>query len=135
MNLDEIIKAASSRQVLPDNLGVIDSTLYLSLRSLYDSYRAGRIEKDQAKAEKDKMIRAYCLEKDRHDFLLKLVLHYREISNAVSVLACDFRLREKAGADPSELVPIAAKILNVFQGLERWKEEYDAKDAITNPAP
>ncbi|MGN0622149.1 MAG: hypothetical protein ACI4I9_09810 [Porcipelethomonas sp.] len=56
MRTDEIELAAAKNRPLPKYMTMPEMCLYLSLRSLYGSYRRGEIEADAAKNEKQQII-------------------------------------------------------------------------------
>lgn len=58
---DALQTAAFNGETLPDGLSGPEQLLFLSLRTVYRDYRAGAINKNQAKREKAEAVKAYRL--------------------------------------------------------------------------
>ncbi|GKH49641.1 hypothetical protein CE91St46_07520 [Eubacteriales bacterium] len=56
-----IERQAANLQPMPDGLSGSEQQLFLSLRTVYRDYRAGAINRDQAKREKAEVVKAYRL--------------------------------------------------------------------------
>lgn len=61
--LEELERAAQRGDELPGDLPPPDQCLFLSLRALYSSYRAGYIGRDQAAKEKKQLVSWYDMNK------------------------------------------------------------------------
>ena len=76
MNLNEIDEAAYSNiDILPRLIDDIDKIYYLAMRSMYESYRAGAIGKDEAAARKDQLRALH----DRFDIDRKIYRQHQQI--------------------------------------------------------
>ena len=56
---DEIESAARRNDTMPDNLTQPEQLLFLQFRALYEQYRAGTIERDKAKTEKQMLLKEF----------------------------------------------------------------------------
>ena len=56
---EDLERAAANGQPLPEGLDAPARSLYISLRGLYQQYKEGVLDKDQAKQEKSLLIKDY----------------------------------------------------------------------------
>lgn len=59
MSLQELEKLASTNSEMPNNLNAAEQLFFLSLRNLYITYAAGKIDKNAAKSEKTDIYKQY----------------------------------------------------------------------------
>lgn len=59
MDHKELERQAAKNAPLPDGLAMPEQYLFMALRSLYQTYRLGGLEKVQAKQEKTKIMETY----------------------------------------------------------------------------
>ena len=56
MTVDEICSAANRNDELPKDIPLHDQLLFLAVRHVYNDYRDGRIEREQAVREKNHLL-------------------------------------------------------------------------------
>jgi hypothetical protein len=97
MNIDDIERAArTGNTLLPDDLTMPRQMLFLSLRALYQSFRAGTITKDHAHSEKLKILKVY----GDAELLWKIYQETAQMRNRLSRYLTEI---EKGGCDKCRL--------------------------------
>lgn len=103
MNLEQM---AANNEEMPDDLSMPEQLLFLTLRTLYQNFRSGAVNRDRAKREKSRIYVAY--EGLKNDY--KIVQHHKEI-------------RERLSHNISELYTCdclnCKKLINIFNGVDR----------------
>ena len=93
---------AMNGEEMPDDLPSYDQTLFLNLRSLYDQYRRKLIDRETAKKEKNKLIKAWEYDK----FLYELGMQWSERYKRMEALSAEYN------KNPS--LEVADKIMKVI---------------------
>ena len=112
--LINIERTAANGGELPDDLELPEQLLFLTLRELYSNYKAGAVERERAKREKQRILSAYRALKisyeitNEHEKIRK-----RLEQNMVELHNCD--------------CPHCRKLLRIFHGVERKDIPEDIK--------
>ena len=117
MTIDEICSAANRGDELPDCLTLHDQLLFLSVRQIYDDYRNGRIEKDQAIREKNKILYQHRLWARQSQMHLDSARRYQAVTIATEGARSDFRKLMKSGAAPDRIIGAANRMVEIWDGL------------------
>lgn len=108
-------KQAMNNEPLPDKLSLEEQSLYLSLRSLYISYRLGGISREQGHAEKNKLLAEFEKRKKLADFAQRRNKHTVAMWKAIE--------RIKAAYRKNKSIENADKLVDAIEGkIHRWKE-------------
>ncbi|MGL6173184.1 MAG: hypothetical protein ACRC1P_01045 [Cellulosilyticaceae bacterium] len=59
MNIKELDKLAKKRLEMPSSLNIYEQAYYIAARGLYQQYDKGEITLEQARAEKEQIMKAY----------------------------------------------------------------------------
>lgn len=112
--LVSIERIAANGDEVPDDLELPEQLLLLTLRELYSNYKAGAVERERAKREKQRILLAY----------RALRVSY-EISNEHA------KIRRRLEQNMYELhkcdCPNCRKLLRIFHGVERKDIPEDVK--------
>lgn len=111
----ELERLAAADVEMPDNLELPEQLLFLTLRTLYQNYHAGSVNRERAKREKSRINVAY--DKLKNEF--KIVEHHRNIQT---------RLTHIIGDVYSCNCQNCKKLLNVFTGIDRQDIPQDVKE-------
>ena len=122
MTIDEICSAANRGDELPDCLTLHDQLLFLSVRRIYDDYRNGRIEKDQAIREKNKILYQHRLWARQSQMHLDSARRYQAVTIATEWARSNFLKLVKAGADAEKIKGAAIKMVEIWDGTRRALE-------------
>ena len=122
MTIDEICSAANRGDELPDCLTLHDQLLFLSVRRIYDDYRNGRIEKDQAIREKNKILYQHRLWAKQSQMHLDSARRYQAVTIATEGARADFMKLMKAKAAPERIVSAANRMVEIWDGTRRALE-------------
>ena len=123
MTVDEICSAANRGYELPEHLTLHDQLLFLSVRQIYDDYRNGRIEKDQAIREKRKVLYQYQLWAKQSELHLNSARRYQAVTIATEGARADFLKLVKAGADAEKIKNAAIKMVEIWDGTRSALKE------------
>lgn len=75
---------------MPDGLAQWEQYVYLSLRHLYQQYRAGAIDRDTAKAEKQKIEAAARRAKEETEFSEKMTASTIDLWRTIEAAGCEY---------------------------------------------
>lgn len=115
MTTDELERFAANDLEMPDDLEMPEQLLYLTLRTLYQNFRSGAVNRDRAKREKSRIYVAYQSLKGEY----KIVEHHLEIRQRLSHCLGDLYKSSCANC---------RKLLNVFVGIDKQDIPQDAKE-------
>lgn len=115
MTTEELERLAASNNEMPDGLALPEQLLYLTLRTLYQNFHSGALNKERAKREKSRINVAYQNLKNEY----KIVEQHLEIRK---------RLTHTIGEIYSCGCPNCKKLLNVFTGIDREDIPTDIKE-------
>ncbi len=96
---------------IPEGLGLADQWAYLAVRSIYADYRAKRLTREQASAEKMKIRRAY------EDALSAMRLQDKLIAHHVRLIRAAEQALSAVRKDPTP--ENALRLCDILDGLER----------------
>ena len=106
MTTEELERLAASEEEMPDKLTMPEQLLFLTLRTLYQNFRSGAVNRDRAKREKSRIYVAY--ESLKQDY--KIVEQHTNIRK---------RLEKSIGDVYNSGCPHCKNLLNVFVGITR----------------
>lgn len=113
--INKIERLAASDVEMPDNLEMPEQLLFLTLRTLYQNYHAGSVNRERAKREKSRITVAY--DKLKNEF--KIVEQHRDIR---------VRLTQTIGDIYNCNCQNCKKLINVFVGIDRQDIPQDVKE-------
>ena len=122
MTVDEICAAAYRGEELPDCLALHDQLLFLSVRQVYDDFKHERIEEDQAKREKRKILYQHRLWERQSQMHLDSARRYQAVTIAAEGARADFMKLMKAKAAPERIVSAANRMVEIWDGTRRALE-------------
>lgn len=115
MTTEELERLAASDAEMPYELDMPEQLLFLTLRTLYQNFRSGSVNRDRAKREKSRIYVAYnCLTTDYN--ITKQHIKIRE------------RLRHNIGDLYKCGCESCRKLLNIFVGVDREDIPKDIKE-------
>lgn len=115
MTTEELERLAASDEDMPDNLEMPEQLLYITLRTLYQNFRSGAVNKDRAKREKSRIYVAYYGLRDKYKATEKHVEISKRLSHNIGELyQCD--------------CANCRKLLNIFTGIDRQDIPQDSKE-------
>ena len=115
MTTDELERLAAADEEMPDDLAMPEQLLYLTLRTLYQNFRSGAVNRDRAKREKSRIYVAYN----------GLRSNYRATEEHI-------KIRKRLSHNIGELYQCdcasCRKSINIFQGVDRQDIPTDVKE-------
>lgn len=115
MTTDELERLAAADAEMPDGLEMPEELLYLTLRTLYQNFRSGAVNRDRAKREKSRIYVAYN----------GLKTQYKATEEHI-------KIRERLSQNIGEVYQCGCancrKILNIFIGIDRQDIPTDIKE-------
>ena len=115
MTTDELERIASTGEEMPDSLEMPEELLYLTLRTLYQNFHNGAVNRDRAKREKS-----------------RIYVAYRDLEQKYKLMGQQLQIRERLSNHMSELYecgcPHCRKLLNIFIGIDREDIPKDIKE-------
>lgn len=118
MTADEIEKLARDGKPLPKIHTLPDACFYESLAALWQRFRAGQIDRDQAHAQKMRLIRRYAEFNACYDTCCRYFRENQEHIRTAGTLLSEI---EKASA-AAEIAEIACKIIALYTGDSSFPE-------------
>lgn len=115
MTTEEMERLAASNSEMPDDLKSHEQLLFLTLRTLYQNFHAGGVDRDRAKREKSRIYVAYNSLKQDYD----ISEHHKAIRK---------RLSNHIGELYECGCPHCKKLLNIFVGIDREDIPQDYKE-------
>lgn len=100
---------AARGEPIPENLPLADIQCYTSLRNLYQFYYSGRISKDDAKTDKQKILSEWDKQKRQEEYSLRLSKHTAERTKQVELTVAECR--------KNPTVENLKKLLAILDGL------------------
>lgn len=119
MDIKEICDRANRNEELPDRLQLHEELLFLSLRHVYNDYHAGKIEMDQAKREKNRLLYQHNLWERQSATHLESARRYQQITILTEGIRAEFRRQLRDGAPPDQLVNTAIKLVETWDCSRR----------------
>lgn len=118
MTEDELERLAATDAEMPDGLAMPEQLLYITLRTLYQNFRSGAVNRERGKREKSRIYVAY----------YGLKNEYRATEEHVDI-------RKRLSHNLSELYQCGCancrKLLNIFTGVDREDIPQDVKELHT----
>ena len=115
MTTDDLERLAAADAEMPDDLETPEQLLYLTLRTLYQNFRSGAVNRDRAKREKS-----------------RIYVAYQGIKNEYKVTKQHLEIRKRLSNNISELYQCGCascrKLLNIFTGIDRQDIPQDCKE-------
>jgi len=116
LTVQEICEAANRNEELPDLLPLHDQLLFLSVRQIYNDFRSGRIEKEQAAREKNRLVYQHNLWMRQSRDHVEAARRYQAVTIATETARADFRKLLRDGADDSKLKAAAIRLIEIWDG-------------------
>ena len=117
MTVDEICSAANRNDELPKDIPLHDQLLFLAVRHVYNDYRDGRIEREQAVREKNHLLYQHDLWTRSAKMHLESARRYQAVTIATEGARSDFLKLVKAGADAEKIKGAAIKMVEILDGV------------------
>ncbi len=115
IDTEQLEQLAAQDSEMPDNLSMPDQLLFLTLRTLYQNYHSGAVNRDRAKREKSRIYVAY--NNLKHEY--KVVEHHQEINKRLT-----HNIEDIFKSD----CPHCKKLIRIFTGVERKDIPEDIKE-------
>lgn len=115
MTTEELERLAATDSDMPDGLDMPEQLLFLTLRTLYQNFRSGAVNRGRAKREKSRIYVAY--QKLKNDY--KTTEQHLEIRK---------RLSHNIGELYQSSCANCRKILNIFVGVDRQDIPTDIRE-------
>lgn len=115
MTPEELERLAAADSEMPEGLEMPEQLLYLTLRTLYQNFRAGAVNRDRAKREKSRILVAYGDVQSQY----KVTKFHNEIYKRLQNNVCELY---KCGCEHCR------KLINIFTGIDRRDIPEDAKE-------
>lgn len=123
MRIDEIEQSAAKNRPLLNYLTTPETCLYVSLRTLYESYYAKKITREAAQTEKAKIL-SQCEEFESEYALWTAVCKYYQ----ENIRKAGTRLSDmEKSADMFETLSIAAEIIGIFTNDKNFSKRITEK--------
>lgn len=122
MTVDKICSAANRNDELPKDIPLHDQLLFLAVRHVYNDYRDGRIEREQAVREKNHLLYQHDLWMRSARMHLESARRYQAITIATEGARVDFMKLMKAKAAPERIVSAANRMVEIWDGTRRALE-------------
>lgn len=119
MTVDEICAAANRNEEMPKNIPLQDQLLFLAVRHVYNDYRDGKIEKEQAVREKNHLLYQHDLWTRSAKMHLESARRYQAVTIATEGARADFMKAIKAGSDAEKIKSAAIKMVEIWDGTRR----------------
>ena len=125
MTADEIETLARDKKPLPDFTTLPDACLYETLSALWDSFRAQKIDKDEAHTRKMRLLRRYAEYSAAYENCCKV---YREQQDAIRTAGTLLSDIEKAGT-VQEVAELSVRLIGTLTGdgsfaerqMKKWR--------------
>lgn len=91
MTVDQIAKLAAQNIVPSEKLSLSESLLWYRLRDLYRNFAQGSISKDNAAAEKQKIVKQYNADKQAQETAERYIAHHAELWRKIEGAATAYR--------------------------------------------
>lgn len=115
MTEEELERLAASDGDMPDCLDMPEELLFLTLRTLYQNFRSGAVNRERAKREKS-----------------RIYVAYYELKNHYKVVQQHLEIRKRLSLHIGELYQCGCancrKLLNIFVGVDREDIPQDSKE-------
>ena len=115
MTPEELERLAAADSEMPEGLEMPEQLLYLTLRTLYQNFRSGAVNRDRAKREKSRILVAYGDLQSKH----KVTKFHNEIHKRLQNNVCELY---KCGCEHCR------KLINIFTGIDRRDIPEDVKE-------
>lgn len=117
MTIDEICSAANRNDELPKDIPLHDQLLFLAVRHVYNDYRDGRIEREQAVREKNHLLYQHDLWTRSAKMHLESARRYQAVTIATEGARADFMKAIKSGASAERIKAAAVKMVEIWDGV------------------
>ena len=119
MDIKEICDRANRNEELPEALQLHEELLFLSLRHVYNDFHAGKIDLEQARREKNRILYQHDLWQKQAATHLESARRYQQITILTEGFRAEFRKQLRDGAPPDKLVDTAIKLIETWDGSRR----------------
>lgn len=116
MDIKELSERANRNEEIPDGLQLHDSLLFLSLRHVYAQFHDGRIDRETAQREKNRLVYQHGNHKKQTDLALELARHYQAVTIETEGMRADLRKKIKAKAPEDQIVRAAIRLIETMEG-------------------
>lgn len=123
MRVKEIEVSAAKNQPLPDYPTIVEMCLHTALRALYQQYRNGSLEKEQAKTEKNKIISKYNLYESERINMLEVYKYHQENIRKASTLLSDIEKSENI----NDIAVKACEVIGCMTGDKGFLKRQEVK--------
>ncbi len=114
MTAEELERLAASDSDMPDDLSMPDELLFLTLRTLYQNFHNGIVNRERAKREKS-----------------RIMVAYGKLQSEYKIMQHNMEIRKRLQKNMSDLYdcgcPNCRKLLNIFVGVDRRDIPEDIK--------
>lgn len=115
MTTDELERMAASDAEMPDDLEMPEQLLFLTLRTLYQNFRSGTVNRERGKREKSRILVAY-----------------RQLKGEYGIVEQQLAIRKRLSHNIGELYQCGCancrKLINIFVGVDRKDIPEDIKE-------
>jgi len=119
MDIKEICDRANRNEELPECLQLHEELLFLSLRHVYNDFHAGKIDLEQARREKNRILYQHDLWQKQAATHLESARRYQQITILTEGIRAEFRKQLRDGAPPDQLVNTAIKLVKTWDCSRR----------------
>lgn len=131
MKFQEIDRLAQSVDKLPDIANLGDRYAYHCLREIYDRYLAGKLEKEEAEAERKKLYQAHRLYREQEAAHLAAHQQIQEAVRRAGTLLSE--ITKGLGVLPAEqLLGLCCRCISAMTGegtlTRKYEKHYGGKD-------
>lgn len=114
MSADELERLAAADSEMPDGLSMPEQLFYLTMRTLYQNFHSGAVNRDRAKREKSRILVAY-----------------GNLQSSYKITKQNEEIHKRLQKNMSELYKCGCencrKLLNIFVGVDRTDIPEDVK--------
>lgn len=115
MTTDELERMAASDAEMPDGLDMPEQLLFVTLRTLYQNFRSGSVNRERGKREKSRILVAY-----------------RQLKGEYGIVEQQLAIRKRLSHNIGELYQCGCancrKLINIFVGVDRQDIPTDIKE-------
>lgn len=115
MTTDEIERLAATDAEMPDDLDMPEQLLFVTLRTLYQNYRSGAVNKERGKREKS-----------------RIYIAYRGLRSEYQATEDHIKIRNRLSHNIGSMLDCGCvhcrKIINIFNGIDRKDIPEDIKE-------
>lgn len=115
MTTEELERMAASDAEMPEDLDMPEQLLFLTLRTLYQNFRSGSVNRERGKREKS-----------------RICVAYRQLKDEYGIVDQQLAIRKRLSHNIGELYQCGCancrKLINIFVGVDRQDIPTDIKE-------